>query len=139
MLMTMRLLACIALSTAGLLGCSGIQAAHDPSTAIAENHTSEKLPEKSDETGDQRLLTTQDFESGRCVLSTVSSAFLEPFLQDLHRRKDYDAACHNGNPGPDADYLSGWIDMVTRELLARGYFFDTTGNLHRPSPIVPLR
>jgi hypothetical protein len=137
--MTMRLLACIALSTAGLLGCSGIQAIHDPSTAIAEKHTSENLPEKPDKAGDQRLLTTQDFESGQCVLSTVSSASLEHFLQDLHRRKDYDAACHDGNPGPDADYLSGWIEMVTSELLARGYFFDTTGKLHRPSPIVSLR
>src|SRR5277367_2323221 len=71
------------------------------------------------------VLRTQAFESGELKITEVSNAALELFLQDLIKRKDYDASCHNGQPGPDATYLCRWIQTVTTELLRRGYYFDS--------------
>jgi hypothetical protein len=79
------------------------------------------------------ILATEQFDNGQLQLSDCISTDLEAFLQDLNQRKDYDASQHNGQPGPDAPHLSGWVDKVTTELKSRGYYFDDAGNLHRPT------
>jgi hypothetical protein len=79
------------------------------------------------------ILATEQFDNGPLQLSDCISTDLEAFLQDLNQRKDYDASQHNGQPGPDAPHLSGWVDKVTTELKSRGYYFDDAGNLHRPT------
>ena len=95
----------------------------------------------ADETtlAEKPILRTQQFESGELSIKLVSADQLEPFLRDLNQRKDYDAQCHCGKPGPDGAYLAKWVKTVTDELIARGYYFDDQGNLHRPSAIVPVR
>jgi hypothetical protein len=85
------------------------------------------------------LLKTQDFKSGEKDIASVSARSLERFLQDLNQRKDWDYACHNGQPGPDAPYLFKWVVRTTTELERRGYYFDSTGQLRRPGVVVPLR
>jgi hypothetical protein len=85
------------------------------------------------------LLHTQDIENGVVQLNVIDSLRIEDFLRDLNHRKDYDAQCHNGQLGPDGPYLGAWVDRVTHELLARGYYFDAGGNLHRPGDLVLQR
>jgi hypothetical protein len=76
-------------------------------------------------------LTTQDFENGNVTMEQAADGQLQEFLADLQSRRDYDAECHNGNAGPDADYLNGWITKTTDELKARGFTFDDKG---KPTP-----
>jgi hypothetical protein len=89
--------------------------------------------------GSSPILRTQDFESGQKEMAKVPSTALELFLQDLNRRKDWDYAMHNGQPGPDAQYLFTWVGRTTGELVQRGYYFDAAGELHRPGVAVPVR
>ncbi len=84
-------------------------------------------------------LRVEAIEAGEVHLAEASGAELEATLRDLNRRKDYDAAQHGGQPGPDAAYLAAWVDRVTRELLARGYGIDGEGRLRRPGAVVPWR
>ena len=77
-----------------------------------------------------RLLRTEDFESGGMQLSQASAPQLEDFLRDLNRRKDFDFSAHGGQAGPNADYLADWVTRVTNELIARGYWYDARGDLH---------
>jgi hypothetical protein len=76
-------------------------------------------------------LKTEDFENGNITMEQASDGQLQEFLADLQARRDYDAECHNGNAGPDADYLNGWIAKTTDELKARGFTFDDKG---KPTP-----
>ena len=85
------------------------------------------------------ILKTQDFESGARRMSTVDAEPLKRFLQDLNQRKDWDYACHNRQPEPEAAYLSKWVELITSELESRGYYFDAAGQLHRPGMVVPVR
>jgi hypothetical protein len=41
-------------------------------------------------------------------------------LRDLHRRRDDDCSNHPGETPPDFDYLTGWMNDVTRELQSPG-------------------
>ena len=78
----------------------------------------------------------QDFESGAKQLGDVSAPALERFLQDLNRRKDYDATVHGAQPGPDAAYLLKWLSVTMGELTRRGYYKDPAGELHRPGMVI---
>jgi hypothetical protein len=86
-------------------------------------------------------LTAQQFESGESKMMDVPALALESFLFDLRQRRDYDLSQHNGQPGPDAEYLNRWIDTTNIELARRGYATDADGTLHRPSngPIIDMR
>jgi hypothetical protein len=85
-----------------------------------------------------RLLRTEDFESDRIQMSQVSTSQLEDFLRDLNRRKDFDFASHGGVAGPNADYLANWVTQVTNELIARGHWYGTDGQLRRANGDVVL-
>jgi hypothetical protein len=84
-------------------------------------------------------LRTEIFDSGELKMSDARSHDLEAFLVDLNQRKDYDADCHGGLPGPNAAFLTLWIQNVSTELQGRGYYYDRAGNLHRPGSIVAIR
>jgi hypothetical protein len=89
---------------------------------------------------DPRTPRVEQFESGVIRIQDVSDFGLELFLQDLNRRRDYDAACHGGFAGPDAAYLTAWLGRVTTELAARGYTLDHAGTFFRPDGrLVPSR
>jgi hypothetical protein len=74
------------------------------------------------------LLTTEDFDAGKITMADASDDALKGFLADLQTRRNYDEDCHNGNPGPDADFLNSWIDKTMTELESRGYKIDDAGN-----------
>jgi hypothetical protein len=67
------------------------------------------------------LLRTEDFEEGRVDIGTVDSRALVAMLRDLRERHQYDASCHDGEPGPHSEYLAQWIGHVSDELHARGH------------------
>lgn len=79
------------------------------------------------------LLRTEDFESGAVQFSDCDAHQLEVFLRDLNRRKDFDFQTHDGQAGPNSDYLANWVTRVTNELIARGYFVDENGQFCDPS------
>jgi hypothetical protein len=73
------------------------------------------------------LLKTEDFEAGKITMADASDDALQDFLADIQTRRDYDEQCHNGNPGPDSDFLNDWIDKTITELESRGFKFDDAG------------
>lgn len=93
-----------------------------------------------DEPTTQPTLTAEEVESGQVNLQDVSAERLEAFLQDLNRRKDYDYSQHDGQPGPDAEYLWKWVQRTMKELQSRGYSSDDAGDFHRPDgSVCPVR
>lgn len=68
-----------------------------------------------------QLLRTEDFEEGRVEMASVDSPALAAMLRELHARYEYDASCHDGQPGPHSEYLAQWIVHVTGELRSRGH------------------
>lgn len=88
-------------------GAKGVSAAVSTSAVIGRTKTP--------------ALRTEHFESGELSLDTAPSDALANMLSDLHARRNHDSACHPGETPPHFDYLTGWINAVTRELSARGY------------------
>src|SRR5581483_4533525 len=84
----------------------------------------------------QPTLTTEEVESGQVKLQETSAGRLEDFLQDLNRRKDYDYSQHDGQPGPDAEYLWKWVQTTMKELESRGYTTSDSGDFLRPDGTV---
>ena len=83
-------------------------------------------------------IKTQQFEGGELSIEEVDSGKLEAFLRDLCLRRNHDRAQNGGGDGPDAQYLTEWIDRATQELLRRGYTLDSGGTLRRPGVEVKL-
>lgn len=85
------------------------------------------------------VVTAEQFENNELKMADVSSVQLEEFLRDLNHRRDYDYSQHDGEPGPNHEYLTRWLRRVLDELKGRGYYFDAAGELHRPGLVVPTR
>ena len=52
------------------------------------------------------------------------AAGMAEMLRDLHERRNHDCSNHLGEVAPHFDYLTGWINDVTRELESRGHRVD---------------
>lgn len=75
-----------------------------------------------DEAAVSPVLRTEHFEAGHVTLQSADPKALAAMLRDLHSRRAYDSACHNGQAGPHSEYLTGWINSVTEELRSRGHY-----------------
>jgi hypothetical protein len=65
-------------------------------------------------------LRTEHFEAEEVTLAEAGSEPLTEMLRDLHRRRNHDCKNHPGETPPHFDYLTGWINDVSRELQSRG-------------------
>ena len=107
----MRRLAAMLLVPAVLGACG--PAGSGPTTSAAGDPNPDRIVEVS----------TEAIASGERKLSDLNNASLEWLYNDLRERLATDAAAHNGQPGPDAAYLSSWIDKVAADMARRGYTF----------------
>lgn len=78
-------------------------------------------------------VSTESIASGQKTLEDLNNPSLEWLYGDLRERLATDAAAHDGKPGPDADYLNGWIDKVRKQLEGRGYHIAPAGDLLPPA------
>jgi hypothetical protein len=125
-----------ALSVLGVNGCSCVCKSPPPATRPAE---SEPVSEAVVATPPPPPLRVEQFESGELQVSAVSDAQLIGFLRDLNQRRDYDYSQHDDMAGPNNAYLTRWIHSAITELLHRGYYVDSFGELHTPGAIISTR
>lgn len=137
--LVLLLLAVLALAPLALVACNGPRGVKHTRTAGVTGRNAlparlEKLPPPPPAPAPEPF-RTQQFETAEIPLATADNRRLEATLQDLNRRKDFDAT----QSGSDAAYLNEWVEKVTAELKRRGYYVDAQGQLRRPGAVVPWR